>query len=53
MIKPHGGTLINRELPRIEKERIMGELNEFEKLTVTSEVIKVIKNILNSRMAFI
>jgi sulfate adenylyltransferase len=45
MIKPHGGTLINRELPRIEKERIMGELNEFEKLTVTSEVIKVIKNI--------
>ena len=32
MIKPHGGTLINKELPRIEKERLMGEIDEFEKM---------------------
>jgi len=45
MIKPHGGTLINKELPRIEKERIMGEINEYEKIIVKPETLKVIKNI--------
>ncbi|NVM34386.1 MAG: sulfate adenylyltransferase [Candidatus Lokiarchaeota archaeon] len=45
MIKPHGGTLINKELPRIEKERIKGEINEFEKIVVRPETLKVIKNI--------
>ena len=45
MIKPHGGTLINRELPRIEKERIIGEINDFEKIKVRPETLKVIKNI--------
>ncbi|MEE9379078.1 MAG: sulfate adenylyltransferase [Candidatus Lokiarchaeia archaeon] len=45
MIKPHGGTLINRELPRIEKERIKGEINEFEKIIVRPETLKEIKNI--------
>ncbi|MFX0022021.1 MAG: sulfate adenylyltransferase [Candidatus Hermodarchaeota archaeon] len=45
MIEPHGGTLINKELPRIEKERIKGEINEFEKIRVRSETLKVIKNI--------
>ena len=45
MIKPHGGTLINKELPRIEKERIMGEINEYKKIIVRPETLKVIKNI--------
>lgn len=45
MIQPHGGTLINRELPKFEKERIIRELKEFKKLQVRPETIKVIKNI--------
>ncbi len=45
MIKPHGGTLINKELPRIEKDRIMGEINEYKKIIVKPETLKVIKNI--------
>ncbi|MFW9874101.1 MAG: sulfate adenylyltransferase [Candidatus Thorarchaeota archaeon] len=45
MIKPHGGTLINKELPRIEKERILEETYEFKKVKVRSETLKVIKNI--------
>jgi sulfate adenylyltransferase len=45
MIKPHGGTLINKELPRIEKKRILREVNEFEKISVRPETLKVIKNI--------
>ncbi len=45
MIQPHGGTLINKELPKFEKERIIGELKEFKKLQVRPETIKVIKNI--------
>ena len=45
MIKPHGGTLVNKELPRFEKERILGEINDFEKIKVRPETLKVIKNI--------
>ena len=45
MIKPHGDTLINKELPKFEKERIKGEINEFEKIKVRPETLKVIKNI--------
>jgi len=45
MIKPHGGTLINKILPRIEKERIERETNEFQKITVRPETLKVIKSI--------
>lgn len=45
MIQPHGGTLINKELPRIEKKRIQSQINEFEKIKVQPTTIKVIKNI--------
>ncbi len=45
MIKPHGGTLINKELPKFEKDRILGEINEFETMILRPETIKVIKNI--------
>jgi sulfate adenylyltransferase len=45
MIRPHGGTLINKELPNFEKKRIIREINEFEKKIVPPQTIKVIKNI--------
>ncbi|MFW9818989.1 MAG: sulfate adenylyltransferase [Candidatus Thorarchaeota archaeon] len=45
MIQPHGGTLINKELPKFEKDRILKQINEFEKIQVTPQTIKVIKNI--------
>ena len=45
MIEPHGGTLIDKRLPRIERERILREVNEYEKISVSSETLKVIKNI--------
>ncbi|MFX1363424.1 MAG: sulfate adenylyltransferase [Promethearchaeota archaeon] len=45
MIKPHGGTLINKELPKIEKERIIEEIDEFNSVIVKPETLKVIKNI--------
>ncbi|MFX0043247.1 MAG: sulfate adenylyltransferase, partial [Candidatus Hodarchaeota archaeon] len=45
MIEPHGGTLINKVLPKIEKERIKAEIDDFEKVIVKPETIKVIKNI--------
>jgi len=45
MIKPHGGTLINKELPKIEKERILEEAYEFKNVVVRSETLKVVKNI--------
>ena len=45
MITPHGGTLINKELPKIEKDRIIGEIDEFEMIQVRPETLKVIKNI--------
>lgn len=45
MIKPHGGRLINKELPEREKQRILEQNNEFEKIQTDSETWKVIKNI--------
>ncbi len=45
MIKPHGDILINKVLPKFEKERIKGEINEFKKIKVRPETLKVIKNI--------
>ena len=45
MIQPHGGTLINKELPKIEKQRILEQIDEFEKIQVHSETWKVIKSI--------
>ena len=38
MIQPHGGTLINRELPKIEKERILSQVDEFEKIKVNLQI---------------
>ncbi|MFX0075459.1 MAG: sulfate adenylyltransferase [Candidatus Hermodarchaeota archaeon] len=45
MIQPHGGSLINKELPEIEKRKILSEIGEFEKLKVDSDTWKVIKSI--------
>ncbi|MHA1251485.1 MAG: sulfate adenylyltransferase [Candidatus Helarchaeota archaeon] len=45
MIEPHGGTLINKELPEFEKNRIIAQIDEFRKIIVRPETIKVIKNI--------
>jgi len=45
MIQPHGGSLINKELPKIENERILGEMDEFKKILVNSETVIMIKNI--------
>jgi len=45
MIGPHGGNLINKQLPLIEKERILNEINEFTRIQVRLETLKVIKNI--------
>jgi len=45
MIQPHGGSLINKELPKSEKERIISQIDEFEKIQVNSQTTKVIKNI--------
>ncbi|MFW9827322.1 MAG: sulfate adenylyltransferase [Candidatus Thorarchaeota archaeon] len=45
MIQPHGGSLINKELPKIEKERILSEIKEFETIELNPPTIKVIKNI--------
>ncbi|MFX0073670.1 MAG: sulfate adenylyltransferase [Candidatus Hermodarchaeota archaeon] len=45
MIQPHGGTLVNKVLPKFEKERILDQIKEFEKIQVDSETWKVVKNI--------
>jgi sulfate adenylyltransferase len=45
MIQPHGGSLINKELPKIEKERILNDINEFETIKLDPPTIKVVKNI--------
>ncbi len=45
MIQPHGGSLINKDLPKVEKERILREIDEFETIQVNPQTIKVIKNI--------
>lgn len=45
MIKPHGGTLVNKALPNIEKEKIKDEVDEFESIVVNNPTWKEIKNI--------
>lgn len=45
MIEPHGGSLINKDLPKREKERILSQTDEFEKIQVNPQTVKVIKNI--------
>ncbi|MHA2289753.1 MAG: sulfate adenylyltransferase [Promethearchaeota archaeon] len=45
MIQPHGGTLINKNLPEIEKQKILSEIDEFRKIQVDPETKKVIKSI--------
>ena len=45
MIQPHGGTLINKILPNMERQRIIDDINEFNKIVVNSEIVKTIKNI--------
>jgi len=45
MIQPHGGTLVNKVLPSMEKNRILNELNEYLKISVRPPTLKVIKNI--------
>jgi len=45
MIEPHGGKLINKELPEREKQRILAQINEFEKIKVDLTTWKAIKNI--------
>lgn len=45
MIQPHGGSLINKDLPKVEKERILRQIDEFETIQVNPQMTKVIKNI--------
>ena len=45
MIQPHGGNLINKELPKFERKRLIEQADEFEKIQVDNETCKVIKNI--------
>ena len=45
MIQPHGGSLINKDLPKVEKERILSQIDEFETIQVNPQTLKVIKNI--------
>lgn len=45
MIQPHGGNLINKELPKFERKRLIEQAEEFEKIQVDNEICKVIKNI--------
>ncbi len=45
MIVPHGGRLVNKNLPRIEKEKILEQIKEFPTLQIRPETLKVVKNI--------
>jgi len=45
MIQPHGGSLINKNLPKVEKERILRQIDEFKSIQVNPQTTKVIKNI--------
>ncbi|MFX1311008.1 MAG: sulfate adenylyltransferase [Promethearchaeota archaeon] len=45
MIQPHGGSLINKELPKREKDRILEQIDEFEKIYLNPPNLKVVKNI--------
>ena len=45
MIEPHGGKLVNKKLPERKKQRILKQIDEFEKIKIDSETWKIIKNI--------
>ena len=45
MIQPHGGTLINKTLPKLESKKFLEQINEFCHIKVDSTTWKVIKNI--------
>jgi len=45
MIQPHGGSLINKDLPKVEKERILRQVDDFETIQVNPQTLKIIKNI--------
>ena len=45
MIQPHGGSLINKNLPKVEKERILRQVDDFETIQVNPQTLKVVKNI--------
>ncbi len=45
MIKPHGDSLINKELPKTERERIISEIDEYDTIKINDETVKVVKNI--------
>lgn len=45
MIQPHGGSLINKALPKQERERILNEIYEFTHIEVDLSKWKEIKNI--------
>jgi len=45
IIESYGRILINKELPEFEKNRIIEQIDEFRKIIVRPETIKVTKNI--------
>lgn len=45
MIEPHGGNLVNKALPKLERERLLNEFGEFEHVQVDIPKWKEIKNI--------
>ena len=45
MIQPHGGRLVNKKLPKMEKDRILSQLDEFYQKIINPQTVKVLKNI--------
>ena len=45
MIEPHGGSLINKALPKLERESLIREIGEFHHIAVNIPKWKEIKNI--------
>ncbi|MBD3214537.1 MAG: sulfate adenylyltransferase [Candidatus Lokiarchaeota archaeon] len=45
MIQPHGGTLVNKALPKLERERILDQSDEFVHIKINNPKWKEVKNI--------
>ncbi len=45
LLKPHGGKLINRVISGQEKEKVLAEVKEFEKLEISKEIAVYSENI--------
>ncbi|MBD3202265.1 MAG: sulfate adenylyltransferase [Candidatus Lokiarchaeota archaeon] len=45
MIQPHGGTLVNKALPKLERERILDQRDEFIHIKIDNPKWKEVKNI--------